>query len=595
MNTKEKLKKLRKLMSNKNIDAVIIPSADYHQSEYVAQFFQSRAYISGFDGSAGTVVITQKEAGCWTDGRYFVQAEKQLKGSGIDLYRMGEENTLTIQEFIIKYIPKKGCFAFDARVISGKQYDDYVSCCSKKEISIVDIDLMSELWDDRPAFPNGQLFTLGKEFSGKKVKDKIKDIVVLMKENSATVCLLSKLEDIAWLLNVRGQDVECTPVFYSYCMIKDKKVRLYVDETKINTEVSKSLKEDNVEIAPYECFVDDVKQLTKETIWIDKAVLNAQIVRAIDESNQVIDKDSPCMLPRAIKNKVEIKNMKEAHVVDGVALTRFIYWLKTTIGKEVINEYQAGEVLEQYRRQQPNFIEPSFHTIFAYGSNAAMMHYRALKNNNSELKTEGLVLIDSGGQYKGGTTDVTRTIVCGKIDDMTKKYYTRTLQGMIRLSKVKFLYGCTGQVLDVLSRSPLWDIEMDYKCGTGHGVGFCLSVHEGPQSFRWQPLTNVSAKLEEGMVITIEPGVYIPNVLGIRIENQVVISKGIKNEYGQFMHFDVMTLVPIDLDAIVVEELADDELAWLNDYHQLVYKKISPYCTPIEKAWLKMQTRKVVR
>lgn len=598
MTIKGNITKLRELMKNEKIDIYYIPTADYHQSEYLSEYFKTRKFMSGFTGSAGTLIVTQKEAGLWTDGRYFVQAAKQLKGSGIDLYKSGQEKVPTILEFIKKNLPEKGVLGFDGKVVSAKTAKTFVNGCTDKKIKLkTNKDLVDEIWTDRPSLPCEPCFLLAEKYTGEKIEKKIAKIQADMKNENVDVCILSTLEDVAWLLNIRGNDIEDTPVALAYAMVLKNRVYFYVDKKKLNSTICKKLNAAKVSIKGYNDIESDIKSLQDKTVWVDTSVLSTTYESLIPSSCKVIDKVSPIVMYRALKNKTEIKNLRIAHIKDGVALTKFIYWVKTNIGKIDLDELNVTEKLYEYRAMQENYIEPSFSTIAAYGANAAMMHYSATEDSFAVLKNEGLLLVDSGGQYFEGTTDVTRTICLGTPTEDVKKYYTATLRSMIRLSKVKFLYGCTGSSLDILARGPIWDMDIDYQCGTGHGVGFCLGVHEGPHGFRWAKSLsgNESVRLEEGMIITNEPGVYLPNKLGIRIENELLVQKGKKNEYGQFMNFDTITLAPIDLDAVDPKMMSDDEIEYLNSYHEEVLRKIGPFLTPKERTWLKIQTRKIIK
>ncbi|MEG0076294.1 aminopeptidase P family protein [Anaerorhabdus sp.] len=596
MTVKENLSKLRDLMKQEGIDVYYIPTADYHQSEYLSDYFKTRKFMSGFTGSAGTLVVTMKEAGLWTDGRYFVQAAKQLKGSTIDLYKMGQEGVPTFIEFIEKKIPNQGVLGFDGRVVNAKTANNFQQCLESKKVTLkTDKDLVEPIWTDRPALPSEACFLLAEKYAGVKAEDKIKRLQAAMKEKNADVCVLVSLEDVAWLLNLRGFDIEDTPVALAFATVTKNKVNLFIDKKKLTADICKKFSAAKISIRGYNDLGDELVTYKDKTILLSSSTISAYHKSLIDKSCTIIDEDSPVVMYRAIKNKTEIKNTKFAHVKDGAAVTKFIYWLKNNIGKIEIDELSATAKLHELRQAQDNFIEDSFGAIVAYGPNAAMMHYSATEKNFAVLKNEGFLLVDSGGQYYEGTTDITRTIALGKLTQDEKVYFTTVLRSMIRLSKANFLYGCTGASLDILARGPVWDLDLDYQCGTGHGIGFVLGVHEGPHGFRWSNTgTGYGVvKLEEGMIVTDEPGIYLPNKLGIRIENELLTQKGKKNTYGQFMHFDTITLAPIDLDAVLPELMNDDEIEFLNAYHAEVYKQVSPYCTPKEKTWLKIQTRKI--
>lgn len=584
---KNRINALREKMKENGMDVYLIPTADFHESEYVAEYFMTRKYMSGFTGSAGTLVVTLDEAGLWTDGRYFIQAENQLKGSGIILYRMGQENVPTVNEFILEKVPQQGCLGFDGRVINAYLGETLKQMLTKKQAVIKsELDLVDDLWPDRPSMPNQKAFLLDEKYSGKSTKDKLAWLKQRMEQLQAEVHLMASLDDIAWLFNLRGFDVACTPVVIAYAMITRDSAVLYADGMKFNAEMITSLENSGVTLKPYELFFEDVKDLKDTAVLVDKTKLNYAAIQCLDHSNPLIFKTSPVVLAKAMKNSTEINNLKEAHLKDGAAVTQFIYWLKNNVGKMEINEVSAADQLEQYRREQ-GCIELSFNTICAYNANAAMMHYSATEKNHAVLKPEGMLLVDSGGQYMEGTTDITRTIALGPVSEEWKKYNTTVLKGMLNLSKARFLYGCTGMNLDILARGPVWQLNIDYQCGTGHGVGYLLGVHEGPQGihFRNRGLAGVTP-LEEGMIITNEPGIYNEGECGIRIENELVVCKGEKNFYGQFMHLETLTFAPIDRDLIDPALLNEEELTALNHYHQEVYAKIAPRLSKECAAWL---------
>ncbi len=591
MKIKERIQAVQQLMEKEKMDAYYIATADFHQSEYVADYFKVRQYMTGFTGSAGTLVITPKEAVLWVDGRYFTQADKELKGTGIKAYKMRQPKVPTVMQYLVDVLPEKGCLGFDGNVVSTQTVSMFKQVLNDKKIKIKTKDLISDLWTDRPALPSGQCFLLPDKYTGMKMEKKIARLREDLKKQGQESILLSALEDVAWLLNLRGNDIKHTPVTLSYILLTQKKITLYIDKKKFSSVILNRLKKAKVVIKPYHAVSNDLKELKENSLVIDPRSLNATLRLSIASSCKVIEKTSPVLLYRAMKNKTEIKSIKNALLKDGVALTKFIHWVKSDVGKYEISEVDAERKLNDYRAQMEGFIEPSFSTIAAYGENAAMMHYSATEKSHSLLKKEGFFLVDSGGQYLDGTTDVTRTIVLGNVSEKAKTYYTAVLRGMIRLSKANFLYGCNGSDLDLLARGPVWDLDLDYQCGTGHGIGFCLGVHEGPQNLRWGQKNAVA--FEEGMVVTNEPGIYLPQELGIRIENELVVRKGKNNHYGQFMNFETVTLAPIDLDAINPQEMMQDEIEFLNQYHEMVYKKLSPYMTPKEKTWLKIQTRRI--
>ena len=594
---KQRIENIRDLMKEKNIYAYIVPSSDYHQSEYVGDYFKSREFMSGFTGSAGTLIISMDEAGLWTDGRYFIQAEQELKDSGIKLFKMGEEGVPTIEEYLLEKLPKNSTLGFDGRVMSVKEGQSLANKLAFKGINIeYKYDLVNDIWEDRCSLPTEKAFLLGTEYSGESFSDKLSRIRAVMKEKKATTHILASLDDIAWLFNIRGRDVKSNPVVLSYAVISIDSVYLFIDKNKIGEDIRAELSKENVQIKGYEEVYEFIKNIDEnEVVLIDTSKVNYAIYNNIPSNVQKIEERNPSILFKSIKNEIELKNIRNSHIKDGVAFTKFMYWLKNNIGKIEITEISATQKLEEFRREQDKFIEPSFSTIAAYKDHAAMMHYSATEESNYKLEPRDLFLVDSGGQYFDGTTDITRTIALGPIPENVRKDFTNVVRGMIRLSKAKFLYGCRGYNLDILARGPLWEEGVDYKCGTGHGIGFVLNVHEGPNGFRWKVREDIddSCILEEGMVTTNEPGVYVENSHGIRIENEIVVRKAEKNEDGQFMDFEVITFAPIDLDAIDESLILKDEKVYLNNYHKQVYDKISPYLNEEEKQWLKTYTREI--
>ncbi len=594
---KQRIENIRDLMKEKNIYAYIVPSSDYHQSEYVGDYFKSREFMSGFTGSSGTLIISMDEAGLWTDGRYFIQAENELKDSGIKLFKMGEEGVPTIEEYLLEKLPKNSTLGFDGRVMSVKEGQSLANKLAFKGINIeYKYDLVNDIWEDRCSLPTEKAFLLGTEYSGESFSDKLSRIRAVMKEKKATTHILASLDDIAWLFNIRGRDVKSNPVVLSYAVITIDSVYLFIDKNKIGKDIRAELSKENVQIKGYEEVYEFIKNIDEnEVVLIDTSKVNYAIYNNIPSNVQKIEERNPSILFKSIKNEIELKNIRNSHIKDGVAFTKFMYWLKNNIGKIEITEISATQKLEEFRREQDKFIEPSFSTIAAYKDHAAMMHYSATEESNYKLEPRDLFLVDSGGQYFDGTTDITRTIALGPIPENVRKDFTNVVRGMIRLSKAKFLYGCRGYNLDILARGPLWEEGIDYKCGTGHGIGFVLNVHEGPNGFRWKVREDIddTCILEEGMVTTNEPGVYVENSHGIRIENEIVVRKAEKNEYGQFMDFEVITFAPIDLDAIDESLILKDEKVYLNNYHKQVYDKISPYLNEEEKQWLKTYTREI--
>ncbi len=592
-----RLSALREEMKKRNIDIYVVPTADFHESEYVGEHFKARRFITGFTGSAGTAVITLTEAGLWTDGRYFVQAEKQLAGSTVTLYRMGEEGVPTVDKFIEDKLPEHGCLGFDGRVVNGSWGRKLDAIAEKKQGSLyVDEDLIDLIWTDRPALSREPLFLLEEKYTGKSTKDKIAALREEMAKNETNVHILTSLYDIAWLLNIRGGDIDSVPVVLSYLVLTKDECIWFLQEEVVDEKIAAYLAANQITTRPYNDIYTYVPTIPADaSVLMNCATVNYRIMRGLNKDIRIVDKPNPTELMKAIKNPVEVDNTRNAHVKDGVAFTKFMYWLKTNIGKIPMTEISASDYLEARRREQDNFIELSFDTICAYGPNAAMMHYAATPESDATLKPEGFLLVDSGGHYYEGTTDITRTMALGPITDEMREHFTAVCRSNMNLAAAKFLYGCTGLNLDILARGPLWDMGIDYKCGTGHGVGYVLNVHEGPNGFRWRvvPERHDNGTLEEGMITTDEPGVYLEGKYGIRTENELVCHKAEKNEYGQFMCFENITYAPIDLDAIDPEQMTKRERTLLNNYHKMVYDTISPYMTEKENAWLKEYTRAI--
>lgn len=593
----ERLQALRAEMAKRGIDIYVVPTADFHESEYVGEYFKARAFMTGFTGSAGTAVITQTEAGLWTDGRYFVQAERQLAGSGVTLFRMAEEGVPTIDEYLEEKLPECGCLGFDGRVVNSTWGKKLLGIAEKKNGRLyVDEDLVDIIWTNRPELPKTSPFILEEKYAGKSTAAKLADVREKMREAGADTHILTCLYDIAWLLNVRAHDIKCVPVILSYLVMNETDCIWFLQEEVLDDTLKAYLKENQITTRPYQDIYEYVKTIPATAkVLMNESGVNYRIRNSLANGIEVIDQANPTELMRAIKNPVEVDNTRAAHVKDGVAFTKFMYWLKTNIGKIPMTEISASDYLEERRKEQEGFIEISFNTISAYGANAAMMHYSATPESNAELKPEGFLLVDSGGHYYEGTTDITRTMALGPITDEMRLHFTTVCRSNLNLANAKFLYGCCGLNLDILSRGPLWDMNIDYKCGTGHGVGYILNVHEGPNGFRWRivPERKDSGTLEEGMITTDEPGVYLEGKYGIRTENELVCHKGEKNEYGQFMYFENITYAPIDLDAIDPDEMTGREKKMLNEYHAMVYRVLSPYMTEEENEWLKHYTRAI--
>ena len=588
-----RLKALREEMSKRDIAIYIVPTADFHESEYVGEYFTARKYMTGFTGSAGVAVITQTEAGLWTDARYFIQAATQLEGSTVTLYKMHEEGVPTVDEYIEKTLGEGQTLGFDGRVVNsawGKKLEGIVA--EKNGKVAVDEDLVDIIWTDRPALSAQPVRMLDVKYTGKGTVNKLADIRKVMEEKGVDIHLLTSLYDIAWILNVRGNDIHCVPVVLSYLAITKSECIWFVQEEIMTDTLSAYLKANNISTRPYNSFYEYVKTINAgNTVLMNQSVVNYRICNSIPEGVEIIDEADPSTLMKAQKNETELKNTREAHIKAAVAMCKFMYWLKTNIGKLPMTEISAADYLEQLRKDQGAF-ELSFDTICGYGAHGAIIHYGATPETDVELKPEGLLLVDSGGQYLEGTTDITRTFALGPVTQEMKSDFTRVLRSNLNLANARFLYGCSGINLDVLARQPLWEANLDYKHGTGHGVGHVLNVHEGPNGFHWGR-RGYAATLEEGMITTDEPGIYIEGKYGIRLENELVCRKGEKNEYGQFMYFENLTFVPFDLDAVDESQMNETEKGYLNAYHKAVYEKIAPHLTTEEAEWLKEYTRNI--
>lgn len=588
----EKISLLRKEMEKLEIDAYIIPSSDAHQSEYVAEHWKSRAWISGFTGSAGTIVVTKDSSGLWADGRYFIQAEKELMGSEIKLFKMGQPNVPTFIDWIYDNLYNESKVGFDGKVFSRANIEKMEDKYKSKEIKLIgDYDLINNIWIDRPNIPDRKGFFHDDIYSGKTVVEKLKLVRDEMDKSEAHYYLTSSLDNIAWLYNVRGEDVINNPVLISYALVSKEEAVLFINKEKVSKELENILNKYNIIIKEYDDICDYLNNLKADTsILIDFKKNSQYLFDCINHECKIIKYDDIVTKLKSIKNDIEIQNLRNCHNKDNVAMVKFLYWLDNYNNKNELTEISVSSKLEGLRKEQDLFVGPSFNTICGYKDHAAMMHYKANKNNQYSLDNEGMLLIDSGGQYLDGTTDITRTIALGKISDEEKHDFTLVFKGNMALSSMKFLHGATGSNLDVIARQPLWEEGIDYKCGTGHGVGFFLNVHEGPQNFSIQHNSTV---LENGMILTNEPGIYKEGKYGIRLENTMIVKKGIKTEFGQFMEFEVISYCPIDLECIDINMLTEKEKSWLNTYHKKTYEILAPYLDSLEKEWLKKKTREI--
>ena len=597
---KERLETLRKDMKKNGQNYIFFTTADPHMSEYVGECFKEREYFSGFTGSNGNLLVGDTDAYLWTDGRYFVQAEKELAGSGITLMKMGSSGVPTLFEFLEKTLERGDVLATDGRRISVTNGLKFEEVC-KKNGAIFDFSyaLPASLWTKRPMQEFGNVWTLDEKYSGESTENKIAKVFSEMEKKKATDFFLSKLDDIMWLFNLRGCDIKCNPVAYSYAHFSDGKILLFLKNGAFTTEISDYFQRIGIETRDYETIDDYLKKQAEHTnekrrILLDFSANGYSVYQAFSKLGEVESFENMTGLWKAVKNETEQNNLKNIYLKDSVALTKFICFIKQNYEKERITETSAAKKIDLLRQGIPEFIDLSFPTISAYGENAAMMHYEADENEDVSLERGGIYLVDSGGQYHGGTTDVTRSLILGEVSPEMKKHFTLVCIGMLRLQNARFMSGCTGRNLDILARAPLWNEAMDYKCGTGHGIGYMLNVHEGPQNISWQKRENVAeAPLVPGMLVSDEPGVYVAGSHGIRTENILLCEKYAENEDGEFLCFHPLTLVPIDLDGILPEYMSEEDRKNLNEYHSMVYEAVSPYLNEEEKNWLKNVTKAV--
>ncbi|MCR5578958.1 MAG: aminopeptidase P family protein [Prevotella sp.] len=600
MNINQRLGALREVMKREYLAAFIFPSTDPHQSEYVAGHWKGREYISGFNGSAGTAVVTMTSAALWTDSRYFLAAEEQLKGTEYQLMKLKVEGTPTIAEWLGQELMGTGPVSPNEVAIDG-------SCCSANSVKELIADLRKQggvtlrtnldplkmIWTDRPPIPENPVEIYPLEYAGESVCDKIARIRKALREKHADGMLMAALDDIAWTLNLRGSDVHCNPVFVSYLLISSKDVTLYINKAKLSPEVMAYLKAENFKVEDYEQVENGLKQYFEYNILLDPDEINYrlyEVVRNKGRQNglpktEIIEDESPVKRMKSVKNEREIAGFRSAMLRDGIAMTKFLYWLHTKVAaNSPLTELSVSEMLERIRSEQPLYRGLSFDTIAGYQEHGAIVHYEATPETDVPLKPEGFLLLDSGAQYLDGTTDITRTIPLGPLTDEQKRVYTLVLKGHIQIELCKFPTGASGTQLDILAREALWREGLNYLHGTGHGVGSFLNVHEGPHQIRmeWKP-----APLVAGMTVTDEPGIYLAGKFGVRIENTLLVTPYKETEFGQFLQFDSLTLCPIDTSPIIVDMLLPEEISWLNTYHQRVFDTLSPHLTQEESAWLR--------
>ncbi len=585
----ERLARLRREMAQRGMDGYVVVTDDFHGSEYVGDYFKARAYLSGFTGSAGTLVVLPDRAALWTDGRYFLQAAEQLTGSTIELMRMGQPGVPAIGAFLAQHLPEGGVLGFDGRTVSSSFAGTLEKALEAKHIRFAGgEDLVDAVWPDRPALSDRPVWEL--TGCGLSREEKLAKLREKMAAEDAAYLLLTSLTEIAWALNLRGGDVACTPVFLSFLLIGREDAQLCIQPQAVPADIVEKLTACGVTLRPYGAIYDLLRALPAGTrVMADSATANYRIMESLSHA-EVLDQPSPAVLMKACKTQEETDGFRAAHIKDGAALCRFLYWLKTRIGEEPMTELSAAARLAAFRAEQPDFLDLSFDTIAGYGPHGAIVHYDPTPETDVPLHPEGLLLVDSGAHYRQGTTDVTRTIALGPVTQEEKRMFTLVLKGHLALAAARFPHGATGENLDVLARLPLWEQGLDYNHGTGHGVGFILSVHEGPQSFRWRSTDGRRIPLEEGMVISNEPGYYEAGKFGIRHENLVLVRAGETTDYGQFMYLEPLTMAPFDRDAIDVSLLTEAELAQLNGYHRQVYDTVAPLLPAEEQAWLAAAT-----
>jgi len=593
-NILERIAALREAMKQHKIDAYIIPTSDPHMSEYPADCWKYREWISGFTGSAGTVIITADKAGLWTDSRYFLQASTQLEGTGIELFKMMLPETPTIPEFLTHELKEGQTVGLNGETYSLADARSLEKALAEKEIKLnTNASLIDPIWKERPAIPEAPMFEMPVELSGKSTEDKLIDINKMLHKAGADCTILSALDEVAWTFNIRGTDVAYNPVVISYAFVSEKESVLFVNPKKIPAEIAEHLKKEGVTLADYGMLATFLSRLPEQTrVFIDSKRTNVAIYNALPKSSILIEGTSPANHLKSIKNETEIKGFRNAVLKDGIAMTKFYFWLEKMLkAGEKVTELSAAAKLTALRSEQPQYVMDSFASISSYGPHGAVVHYSPTPETDTELKTDSLYLLDSGAQYLDGTTDITRTIaLCNEPSEQMKKDFTRALKGTIGIAKCKFPAGIRGCLIDAFARKALWDAGINYLHGTCHGIGHCLNVHEGPQSIRMEENPVI---LEPGMVMSDEPAMYRPGEYGIRTENMILIREDSETEFGKFLGFETLTLCYIDTKLVIPSMLSVREHAWLNKYHQMVYDLVSPHLTEEEKAWLKEKTAEI--
>ena len=593
----ERIARLRALMEAHGLAAYYVPTDDFHLSEYVGDHFRARVYLTGFTGSAGTLVVTPHEALLWVDSRYFIQSAQQTAGAPITLMKVGEEGVPTIVQYLAQNLPEGSALGFDGRTVSAQWALRMQAALANKRIALDPaLDLVGEIWQNRPPLPEGRVWVLADEYAGQGAAQKLRELRAVMEQKDADAHVVAALDDIAWLLNIRGDDVRHTPVALCYLIVERERAYLFIDEKKLGEAVKTYLDALGVSVLPYgEVYAFARRYGEGASVLLSGERVNYTLYDIIAANAIIVDAPNPATLKKAMKNPVEVENMRRAHVKDGLALTRFIKWAKENAGQTGMTELSAGAYLDALRMEQPGCLGLSFDTICAYGAHAALPHYAATPETSVQIEPRGLLLVDSGGQYLEGTTDVTRTFAVGEVSAEQKKHFALVLRGMLALANARFLYGCRGANLDILCCAPLWEEKLGCKHNTGHGVGYLLGVHEGPNNFRWklegEKISSVI--LEEGMITSDEPGLYFEGAYGIRTENLIVCRRDEKNEFGQFMSFETLTCAPIDLDCIDPALLNEAEKRQLNAYHAFVFERLAPLMNREEREWLRKYTRSI--
>lgn len=594
---RKELTALRKAMEAAGVDIYVIPTDDFHGSEYVGDYFRCRAYVSGFTGSAGTLVVTKAWAGLWTDGRYFLQGAQQLSGSGIDLCKMGEPGVPTVLGWLKEHLKSGMTLGFDGRSMTAGTGLSMAETAKAAGASLrFDLDLVGEIWKDRPPMSQAPAWELGLEYAGESRSEKLSALRKNVAALGADTFILTSLDDLCWLLNIRGDDVACCPVVLGDLILSEDALVLYADEQKFSPELRAELEADGVTLRPYLQLYHDIRLFPADShVLVDPSKLNYAILKGIPASVTLIEHTNPTVTPKSVKNAVECENERLAHIKDGVALTRFMKWLHENVGKTEITEISAAEKLEQLRGQMEHYLGPSFDPIMGFDAHGAIIHYSAAPETDASLEPHGFLLSDTGGHYLEGSTDVTRTFVLGPLTPEMRHHYTMVLRGNLALAGAVFKKGCGGLNLDLLARAPFWEEGLDYNHGTGHGVGYLLNVHEGPQNIRYRLVNGAAqdAPMEPGMITSDEPGIYLEGKYGIRLENLELCVERQVTDYGTFLGFDTLTLCPFERDAIVPEELSTKERAQLNAYHRKVFETLSPYFNEEEAEWLRKATAEI--